>query len=269
MEAEQVMIQWKYSQNDPLSREFLSQHRQQRGYVIILPGIEGYSWLNRRIQRGLIEAEVPYAIEIYDWTHRLPRVFHNLRSRKRHRIQSQAIAEKILAYQKSWPQRPVFLIGHSGGGGMALRTLEQLPLETTISGAILLGAAVSPGFDLRPALAHVDRKIWNMTSWADVFFLGLMTLAAGTLDGRHSLCAGMTGFRCGKLGPLESAKFEEMPYRCAYWRHGHLAGHFGFTAPSFVKHDVAPLLLQQDECCPDVATASSIPGKIIPHPAGP
>src|SRR5690606_5206594 len=126
-----------------LAAELMSPERQQRGYTIILPGIEGHSFLNRRIRRGLVEAGVPYAIEIHDWTRRLPRAISNLRSRRLHQRQSQIIQEKILTYQSRWPHQPVSLVGHSGGGAMALRVLADLPKQATISGAVLLGAAIS------------------------------------------------------------------------------------------------------------------------------
>lgn len=230
---------------DPAA-DLMSIPRLQQGYTLILPGIEGYSWLNRRIRRGLVEAGVPYAIQIHDWTLGLHRAIYNLRSEKLHRYQTLVIRNKILSYQRNYPHRPVFLIGHSGGGAMSLRTLECLPDRTTISGAILLGAAISPAYDLCPALKHVDRKIWNMTSLADFIFLGMLTLSAGTLDGCHSLSAGMTGFGNCQLDPQLAARFEECPYRLEYFRYGHYSGHFGFTAPSFVKNYIAPLLMQTD-----------------------
>lgn len=250
------------------SSTYLSDARQQRGYVIILPGIEGYSWLNRRIRRGLMQAGVPYAIEIYDWTRRWPLAIYNLRSQRLHTRQSQKIQEKILAYQQRWPKRPVFIIGHSGGGAMALRVLADLPEKISISGAVLLGAAISPVFDYRPALQHVDRKIWNLTSVADVLFLGLLTVCAGTFDGRNSLSAGMVGFRKRELTLSESDKFQELPYCWKYCRHGHLAGHFGFTAPRFVQNYVAPLLMQIEERCevPELSTVAGVP-KSLTNPA--
>jgi len=253
---------------DPAVDSLMAETRQRRGYVIILPGIEGYSWLNRRIRAGLVQAEVPYAIEIHDWTRRLPRAIYNLRSRRLHRQQSRIVQNKILAYQQRWPQRPVFLIGHSGGGAMALRILEDLPEKTSISGAVLLGAAISPYFDFRKALQHVDRKIWNMTSLADVIFLGMLTLTAGTLDGYHSVSAGMVGFRPPPLSIHEVDKFEEMPYRTEYWQYGHLAGHFGFTAPRFVKNYIAPLLMQAEARCPETDVNAVSASEALPNPAG-
>jgi len=248
-------------------KELRTDERLRKGYVLILPGIEGYSLLNRRIAKGLIKAGVPFGIEIHDWTCRvlgLPMFFYNLRSRRLHEQQAKAIAKKIQDYQRTYPNRPVYLIGHSGGGGMCVLTLECLPEETSISGVVLLGAALSPGYSLRPALRHVDRKVWNFSSWGDCFFLGVFTAVFGTVDGRHSPCGGMVGFRCRQLEPEEREKYEELPFHPSYLRDINLAGHFGFTSPRFVCHRVAPLLLSSptsaealtDEMC---ARLSNVP----------
>jgi len=248
--------------DDPLhphvsSSPWMTSERLQRGYVIVLPGIEGYSWLNRRIRKGLLQAEVPYAIEIFDWTRHWILAFYSLRSRKWHARQSQRIQEKILAYQARYPNRPVFLIGHSGGGAMALQTLAELPEKTQICGAILLGAAMSPAYQVQAALRHVERKVWNFTSFADCLFLGLMTGVVGTFDGRHSVCSGMVGFRKLKLSPFEAALIEERPYQWSYLSTGNCAGHFGFTSPRFIAKYVAPLVLQQDERNPGPCLSES------------
>jgi len=235
-------------------QELQTEDRMRQGYVLILPGIEGRSPFNRHVARGLAAAGVPFGIEIYDWTRRrfgCPSFLYNLRSRRLHAQQAQEITTKIVTYQQRHPHRPVFLIGHSGGGGMSILTLESLPEEVTVSGTILLGAALSPAYSLRPALQHVDRKIWSFSSMADCFFLGLFTTVCGTVDGSHSPSAGMTGFRCRDLTREEREKFEERPFRLEYFRDGNLAGHFGFTATRFVRKQIAPILLS----CPTSAEA--------------
>ncbi|WP_437229195.1 alpha/beta fold hydrolase [Planctomicrobium sp. SH661] len=252
-----------------LHQPLMTDERLQRGYVIILPGIEGRSWLNRCIRRGLKDAGVPYAVEIHDWTCRWPLALYNLRSRRLHNLQAKIIQDKLLSYRQRWPHRPVFLIGHSGGGAMALHILHGMPEKSSISGAVLLGAAISPAYDYRPALKHVERKIWNFTSLADVLFLGLLTAVAGTLDGRNSLSAGMVGFQKRELTLSEADKFQEMPYRLEYCRDRHLAGHFGFTAPRFVRNHVAPLLMQVEERCDVPALAAGRLSDCLPNPAAP
>lgn len=249
------------------ARSLLTEDRLNRGYVIILPGIEGYSWLNRRIRNGLLDAELPYGIEIHDWTRRWPLAIYNLRSARLHSVESQLVQRKIATYQQRYPRRPVFLIGHSGGGAMTLRILETMEDSRTISGAVLLGAAISPHYDYRPALRHVDRKIWNFSSFADCLFLGLLTLAAGTLDGHHSVSAGMVGFSKRELTGIEAGKIQELPYRWQYCQDLHLAGHFGFTSRRFVKRQVAPLLMQVCDYCEDEVPVEGAIPQSLPNPA--
>lgn len=243
----------------------VSSERLHRGYVIILPGIEGRSWLNRRIARGLLSAGIPYGIEIYDWTRRWPWLLYNLRSRRLHTEQAELIAAKILAYQHAWPHRPVYLVGHSGGGAMTLKALEALPQSRSVAGAVLLGAAISPGYNIRPALGHVELGLWNFTSRADAFFLGVFTTVAGTLDGRHSPSAGMLGFRPRELEPHERARFEEIPFRPEFLADFNWAGHFGFTAVPFVRNHVAPLLMTEPRRASETEAPLSLLTTAVAH----
>ena len=236
------------------SFQLLERSQLDKGYVVILPGIEGRSLLNRRIVRGLRLAEVPFAIEIDDWTCGWPWMFYNLRSKRLHQEQAQRLAEKIVAYQQAWPRRPVWLIGHSGGGALTLETLAQLPGQSMATGAVLLGPAISPRFDCRAALRHVSRGIWNFCSLGDFVFLGLMTSLAGSVDGYYGPCAGMVGFPGrNDLTLDQSEKLQQVPYRTEFLMSGNLGGHFGFTSPAFVKKWVAPLLLSLDVPCAELA----------------
>ena len=116
---------------DRMDKNLMTPERLSQGYVIVLPGIEGRSFLNRSIVRGLVAANVPYAIEIHDWTYGPLGYFCNLRDKRRHRSQADEIAGKIVRYRETHPRQPVYLVGHSGGGAMTLFTLERLPVTTS------------------------------------------------------------------------------------------------------------------------------------------
>lgn len=217
----------------------LSPERKDQGYIIVLPGIEGRSFFNASIVRGLLDAGVPYAIERYDWTRGVIAFVYNLCSRRLHSKQAQVIADKVTQYQDEYPDRPVYLIGHSGGGAMALFATANLPEQRTVTGLILLANAMSHGYELDDVLKQVEQKVWNVTSIADLFFLGLETTTLGTMDRKWTFSAGLTGF----TSPLAAKeKLVEMPYRAKYFFKRNFAGHFGCTARSFVKTYLAPLL---------------------------
>lgn len=225
--------------------------RLEQGYIIVLPGIEGESVLNHNIVRGLLRANVPFGIEIHDWTYGLKGYFLNLRYRRRHLEQAEMIGDKIRKYRQNHPHQPVYLIGHSGGGAMTIFTLERLPQEIQITGGLLLVPALWGGYDLAPALARTERGLWNFCSWADAFLLGIGTLLLGTCDGHHCPSAGMTGFAksvrdsCNRPGN-DQPQLIEVPFQRAMLRYWNFGGHFGPVNPGFVEHWIAPIVLGED-----------------------
>lgn len=230
-----------------LSR-FRSDERYSLGLVIILPGIESQSFLNHSIAWGLVDGGWSGAIEIDDWTTSCALLFaYHLRSGRRNLRQAARIAKRILSYQDEFPGRPVHVIGHSGGGAMTVLILEQLPVGRSITSAILLAPAISRGYGLSTALRHTDRGLWNFWSPYDLFFLGLGTLALGTLDGRHQVSAGMLGFQLPEsLNPEEQEiyqqKLKQVGYAGKMVKSFHLGGHFGCANRVFVDEYLAPIL---------------------------
>ncbi|MFG0333090.1 MAG: alpha/beta hydrolase [Maioricimonas sp. JB049] len=221
-------------------KELLTAERLDHGYVIILPGIEGRSWCNRSIARGLVDAGLPYGMEIYDWTLGPLAALYTLRASWRHRRESARIAEKLIDYRHQYPDRPMYLIGHSGGGGMSVLTLQQLPDDVRVEAAVLLAPAISPRFPLESALQHVERGIWNFSSYGDAFFVGLMTTVLGTMDAQHMPAAGFGGFR--KRNTEGGPGLYEVPFNWSMLRHWNLGGHFGCVNRRFVRTHVAPIL---------------------------
>ena len=212
--------------------------RLEQGYTIVLPGIEGASVFNANLALGLEQGGVNTAIEIDDWTTGNPLLMLvHLRNWDRNQIQARRLAAKIVSYQDRYPGRPVHLIGHSGGGGLALLTLEALPANRKISSAILLAPAVSPDFDLDNALSKTEHGIWNFHSPWDLPLLVVGTTILGTLDGRHVPAAGAYGFTLAG-----DNKVRQVDYDAKMLRTGHLGGHFGWMTPEFGSNYLAPLL---------------------------
>lgn len=221
--------------------------RLDRGFVLILPGIEGESLLNHDIALGLVDGAIDLGIEILDWTTGwfLLAPFH-LRSRWWHRRQARAIADRIGRYLREYPGRPVHLIGHSGGGAMAILALEQLPAGVQVESAVLLAAAISPRHDLSAGLTHIRQGLWNFSSRGDWLFVTVGTLLFGNLDGRHEVCAGASGFalaeRSATSTALEESRLHEVPWRPRMAASFHWGGHFGCVNRLFVAEYIAPVL---------------------------
>lgn len=230
---------------------FKSPARMDQGYTIILPGIEGTSYLNADVAKGLVEGGMPGSIEVYDWTVSVLLFPVNLRYYWRNRDEARTVAQKIVSYQDRYPGRPVHLIGHSGGGGIAIMALEELPPDRQITSALLLAPAVAPDYDLRRALRRTQCGIWNYYSPYDVGFLGAGTTLMGTIDGHHTSAAGAVGFILPMgLDEEDKAVYGEKLHQQRYSRKmaesGHHGGHTGWANRKFVKEWLAPVLASQD-----------------------
>ena len=221
--------------------------RFERGCVLILPGIEGRSALNLDLARGLADGGVACGIEIFDWTSGwIGWSLVHLRDRRRHIRESQRLAERIRKYQQEYPGRPLYLIGHSGGTGIILRGLELLSPEECVTSAIFLASAVSPTYDLRPALRHIEGCLHSFYSQFNWFQLRLGTQLLGTIDGVHSQSAGAVAFR--PVGEdedsrqLYKSRLRQHPFRWSMAKCWNFAGHLGCTNRAFAAKWLAPLV---------------------------
>lgn len=243
----------------------LSAERMANGYTLILPGIEGASVFNSNLAQGLVNGGVPTAVEVDDWTTGFaPMALFHLRSTWRHRTEAERIAAKLVAYHDQYPESPIYLIGHSGGGAMAVYVMELLPEDVQVTRAILLSPALSPGYDLSLALDRTAGGIWNFYTQGDLIFTGLGTTVFGSVDGAWRPAAGMMGFRGfgGELiGDLEAGAYlpangsarsladhqwgpelRQVGYRPEMILTGNTGGHFGGTTRLFASQYLAPLI---------------------------
>lgn len=229
----------------PTRDQFLSDERQAEGLVIILPGIEGVSPLNRDIRAGLVQAGIGKAVPIYRWGRPVPLagVLLNQMDVIGNRIEAGKIARMIVEYQDVHPGRSVYLVGHSGGGGMAVFAAEDLPADHKVDGLILLSSSISTSYDLTKALSRSRCGIVNFYNSADVGLLGIGTSIVGNMDGIRGPAAGLKGFDLPAPGDgEEKRRAYERLYQVP------LAGlvadddnaHAAVTRASFVSSNVAP-----------------------------
>ena len=219
--------------------------RMDQGLVIVLPGIEGRSGLNEDICAGLAHGGVTGTIELYDWTTSLLTPLYNMRAYNRNHRQAVEIANKIVRYKMAYPGRPVFLVGQSGGGAVAVWAVEALPKGVTVDGVILLAASLAPDYMLDTALAKSQRGIINFYSDRDWVLLGLGTTIIGTMDGEHTSSAGKTGFETPHAYGRPNAynRLYQIPWRPQMAGSGSTGGHLSSGAPRFVAGYVAPFVL--------------------------
>jgi pimeloyl-ACP methyl ester carboxylesterase len=258
-----------------------AEYRYQHGLIVVLPGIEGRSVLNRDIAVGLDEGGVRSAIEIYDWTYGIPgSTVMNLVDIEHNRREAARLASRIVDYRDRFPGKPVHFIGHSGGAAVAVLALEALPPGRQIDMAILLATALSPEYDLSIALRRTRHGIQNYYSANDIGFLMLGTTVFGTADRSHGISAGAVGFR---LPPdLSSAsrdlyreKLRQVEWDPRLKRVGASGSHMGWASETFARDYLAPLIVRNEadararKLAEDRANRSAMPAPQTPRQPAP
>jgi len=234
----------------PARSTYVTKERLAAGLVVSLDGVGGYNWGPRWLRSGLDAAGVGAAIVIYDWSKGPAGMFvGDLMDEARNRAAANDLAQLVATYVAALPGRPVTLIGHSGGAAVVVWALESLPQGCRVERVILLAPALAPEYDLSPALRAVGGRMYVMYSKADVGLLAAGTAIFGTMDRRHSVSAGLVGFRL----PAEPAdrtqylKVRQVPWTIDLAKSGHLGGHMGWTTTRFARDFLAPILIGQTD----------------------
>jgi pimeloyl-ACP methyl ester carboxylesterase len=213
--------------------------------VFILGGVGGTDFIGCAAQWALPKAGVPHEVRDFLWTHGKGRLFQDLQDTRHLMAKADELAAEVMKIKRSDPDRPVYLVGHSGGGGLALAAAERLPADT-LERVILLSAAVSPSYDLRPALRATRREIVSFHSPIDRFWLDWGTRRFGTIDRVYGPSAGLVGFEVpAGLGEEERAAYQRLMQ--VEWKPemifaGYGGLHVSTCMPGFLSRQVAPWL---------------------------
>lgn len=239
-----------------------------RGYILVLEGIDFNAWQMAGTWQGLRDAGIDYAIDVPDWGYRnqFNGGYRNLTDLANNRRWVERFVSKIVDYRKEYPGCPVDIIGYSGGGALAIFTAETLPPGLTLDRIVLIGAAISPDYDLSTALSRCERGIVNFYSSADSLVLGTGTTLYGTIDRKKTVSAGHVGFRvpdtqCARgettktltsarvpsaarpaSQPALYSKLMQVAWTPQMRQLGHDGGHFGWVARRWTAEVVAPYL---------------------------
>jgi pimeloyl-ACP methyl ester carboxylesterase len=156
--------------------------------------------------------------------------------------------DRIVRYQITYPGRPVFLVGQSGGAAIAAWAAESMPWDRKIEGIVMIAPALSPQYKLDRALLGCHRGIVNFHSARDRVLLGFGTTVAGTMDGEHTASAGKNGFEVpdasrtpgGRPGVYDN--LFQVAWNKRMSDTGNTGWHLSSGAVRFVTAYVAPLI---------------------------
>jgi pimeloyl-ACP methyl ester carboxylesterase len=215
------------------------------GLVVLVGGVGGIDSLGIWGRMALPRADVPHELREFRWTYCTGRVLRDLQDTHHFHERAVDLAREVYDWKIGHPDRPVFLVGHSGGGGLVLEAAGMLP-PGTLERVILLSAAVSPWYDLRPALRATRRDIVSFCSPMDWVLLGVGTSQFGTTDRVYACAAGKCGFAIpadlDEEGRQLYNKLTQSAWKPSMLLENRGGGHFSTVTPYFLARHVAPLL---------------------------
>ena len=212
------------------------------GLVVILPGIQGVDEHAYNIESGLVRGGVRRAIVIQKWGKPMPEaglgMLLNQIDKVGARFEAMAVAQRIVDYQGRHPGKPVHIVGHSGGGAIAVfvaESVSDLPGGEPLEGLVLISPSISPIYDLQKALNACNQGIMNCYNPDDTMLLGVGTTVMGNIDGVPGEGAGLNGFDVvegmasqEKIELYDRKLFQELIT-------GYGDPHFAGTNPAFVS----------------------------------
>jgi len=205
------------------------------GRLLILPGVG-----NTRFHLAGFVASAEQQLPQFDVTVRTWGVpfltIHNLRAHERNLATAASIAGEIAAWRRAHPQEPFYLVGYSGGGGMATLITAALPDDVSIDRLILVAPAISPDYPLAAdVLPHVREFLVNYSSDRDLQ-VGWGTRTFGTIDRKNTASAGAVGF------DLSDQRVLEHRWSTADEPYGHAGNHLAYLNPRWQAAKLMPAL---------------------------
>ncbi len=206
----------------------------ERGRLLILPGV-GNTTFHLAGFVAAAERQLPgFAVEVRTWG--VPFLtIHNLRAHERNVATARGIAAEIAAWRREHPRELFYLVGYSGGGGMATLVTTALPDGVAIDRLVLVAPAISPDYPLAEVLPHVGEFVVNYWSERDLQ-VGWGTRTFGTIDRKMTDSAGAIGFTA------RDARLLEYRWSAADERYGHFGNHLSYLGQRWQAAKLLPAL---------------------------
>lgn len=221
----------------------------EKGVVYLIDGVGGFGFVPKVMEHALAEAGVPHEVRNFYWSHGFGRWHSDLTDDENLRRKASDLADSIMDL-RARGGRSIYIVAKSGGTAVALAALAKLPADS-VERVVLLSSAVSPDYDLMPALRAVRTEVVSFWSPKDKFILGLGTSIFGTADGVMSESAGLIGFRIPERTCAADLavyrKLRQIEWDESMRKTYNYGTHIGTSMPLFVRHYVAPLVGGRNE----------------------
>ena len=216
----------------------------QEGVIFAVDGAGGFHATSQALRQAVAAEHLPYCVTTVEWSHGHGRVLADEMDCKYSRAAGIQLAEEIRAFHKDYPDRAVYLVGHSAGSAVVLSAAEHAP-PASIDRIVLLAPSVSADYDVRPALKAVRRGLDIFYSQRDNAYLGIGVALVGTADGHWGCAAaGRVGFREKPATPAEALLFAKLHQHAwapsVEWTGNH-GGHYGCYQAWHLRRYVLPL----------------------------
>jgi pimeloyl-ACP methyl ester carboxylesterase len=206
------------------------------GRIIILPGIR-----NTRFHlAGFVDMagqSLPgFEVEVRTWGPPLLGIY-NLRAHARNAATARALASEIAEWRAAHANEPIYVIGYSGGGGVAAMAVAALPDGVRVDRLVLVAPALAAAYPAAERLyPHVKEFIANYASERDLQ-VGLGTRMLGTIDGAHTVSVGYSGFE-----EPQGSKLAQWSWQSDDARAGHRGNHVAYLSRRWQRAFLLPVI---------------------------
>jgi pimeloyl-ACP methyl ester carboxylesterase len=207
----------------------------EHGRVLILPGVGNTRFHLEGFVERVAEQLPNFEIEVRTWGDAF-RMLSNLRAEQRNVATAEQIAAELTDWRRAHPADKLYVVGYSGGGGIATLVAAALPSDVAIDRLVLVAPAISPDYPLAErVLPHVTEFVASFASTLDLQ-VGWGTLTFGTIDRKNTQSAGAVGFALDdpKLLQRRWSK-DDLPF-------GHHGNHLSYLSPRWQDAKLLPTL---------------------------
>jgi pimeloyl-ACP methyl ester carboxylesterase len=212
--------------------------------VFVANGSGDFRTVSANLGEVVAEISPPLQVETFVWSHGYGRYVTDHVDHANHLRCGRRLADQVAAYRQAYPERRIYLIGHSAGCAVVLAAAEALPPDS-VDRIVLLAPSVCVCYDLRPALRSARRGIDVFHSGADTVILGLGMRIVGTAEHGCRTAAGQCGFTPILSCPADAllySRLRQHPWDPVVQWSGNDGGHYGSNRPGFLRAYVLPLL---------------------------